>query len=75
MLTNILYSATLQPTLQPTTIPAYSLTYGRAQALIGNRPRRQRRPPEAGTKIIGQVAGHEIHFEIEDVLDKIKYIS
>ena len=23
-----------------------------------------------GVRIIGQVAGHEIHFEIEDVLDK-----
>ena len=34
-LTHILYYATLQPTLQPTTVPAYSLTYGGAQALIG----------------------------------------
>ena len=33
--------------------------------MIGNRP-------EAGTRIIGQVAGHEMHLEIEDVLDKIK---
>ena len=31
------------------------------------------RPPGAGTRIIGQVAGHKIHLEIEDVLDKIKY--
>ena len=58
--------------LQPTTIPAYSLTYGEAQALIGNRPRRQRKAPDAGTRTIGQVAGHEIHLEIKDVLDKIK---
>ena len=35
MMTHILYYATLQLILQPTTIPAYSLTYGRAQALIG----------------------------------------
>ena len=26
----------------------------------------------AGTRTIGQVAGHEINLEIEDVLDKIK---
>ena len=26
----------------------------------------------AGRRIIGQLAGHEIHLEIEDVLDKIK---
>ena len=25
----------------------------------------------AGGRIIGQLAGHEIHLEIEDVLDKI----
>ena len=34
-MTHILYIATLQPTLQTTKIPAYSLTYGGAQALIG----------------------------------------
>ena len=34
-MTHILYYATLQPTRQPTTIPAYSLTYGGTQALIG----------------------------------------
>ena len=27
-------------------------------------------PQGTGRRIIGQVAGHEIHFEIEDVLDK-----
>ena len=26
----------------------------------------------AGRRTIGQLAGHEIHLEIEDVLDKIK---
>ena len=26
----------------------------------------------AGRRIIGQLAGHKIHLEIEDVLDKIK---
>ena len=31
-----------------------------------------RKAPEAGTRIIGQVAGHEIHLEIEDVPYKIK---
>ena len=30
------------------------------------------RPSGAGIRIIGQVAGHEINLEIEDVLDKIK---
>ena len=34
-MTRIRYYATQQPTMQPTTIPAYSLTYGGAQALIG----------------------------------------
>ena len=29
-----------------------------------------RKAPEAGMRKIGQVAGHEIHLEIEDVLDK-----
>ena len=40
-----------------------------AQALIGNRPRRQERPQR---QVRGQVAGHEINLELEDVLDKIK---
>ena len=41
--------------------------------MIGNRPRRQRKVLQGTvTRIIGQVAGHEINFEIEDVLDKIK---
>ena len=31
-----------------------------------------RRALEAGMRIKGQVAGHEINLEIEDVLDKIK---
>ena len=30
-------------------------------------------PKGAGTRIIGQMAGHEINLEIEDVLDKKKY--
>ena len=29
-----------------------------------------RKAPEAGLRIIGQVAGHEINLEIGDVLDK-----
>ena len=29
-------------------------------------------PQGTGRRIIGQVAGHEIHLEIEDVLDQIK---
>ena len=29
-----------------------------------------RKAPGAGTRIIGQVARHEINLEIEDVLDK-----
>ena len=41
--------------------------------MIGNRPRLQEGPHKGtGRRIIGQVAGHEIHLEIEDVLDKIK---
>ena len=73
MTSYLFYCTILQQTiLQPTTIPAYSLTYGGAQALIGNRPRRQRKAPGAGTRTIGQGAGHEINLEIEDVLDKIK---
>ena len=32
----------------------------------------KRKAPEAGMRTIGQVAGHEINLEIEDVLDKIK---
>ena len=44
--------------------------------MIGNRPRRQRKVPQgAGTRIIGQLAGHEINLEIEDVLDKKKLTS
>ena len=40
--------------------------------LIGNRPGRKRKVPQGtGTRIIGQVAGHEINLEIEDVLKKI----
>ena len=35
MMTHILFYATLQPTLQPTTISAYSLACSKAQALIG----------------------------------------
>ena len=50
---HILYYATPHPTLQPTTIPAYSLTYDGAQALIVTRPRRwypllRVRPPTRG---------------------------
>ena len=41
--------------------------------LIGNRPRQQRKVPQrTGRRIIGQNAGHEIHLEIEDVLDNNK---
>ena len=41
--------------------------------MIGNRPRRQRKVLQGtGMRIIGQVAGHEMNLEIEDVLDKIK---
>ena len=44
--------------------------------MIGNRPRQQRKVPQrTGRRIIGQNAGHEIHLEIEDVLDKKKIIS
>ena len=43
---------TTHPTLQPTTVPAYSLTYGGAQALIVIRPRQWYpewvRPPGRG---------------------------
>ena len=39
--------------------------------MIGNRPRQQRKVPQGtGRRIIGQNAGHEIHLEKEDVLDK-----
>ena len=38
--------------------------------MIGNRPRRQEGPSGERKEDIGQVAGHEIHLEIEDVLDK-----
>ena len=35
------------------------------------RPRRQRKVPQVtGMRTIGQIAGHEITLEIEDVLDK-----
>ena len=58
MTSYILYYAILQkPTLLPTTIPAYSLTYGGAQALIGNRPRQQEGPYKGtGRRIIGQAS-------------------
>ena len=49
-----------KPTLQPATIPAYSLEIGQDD----------RQAPEKGTRTIGQVAGHEINLEKEDVLDK-----
>ena len=32
-------------------------------------------PQGTGRRIIGQVAGHEIHLEIEDVLDKINKLT
>ena len=52
MLSYTLLRNTTHPTLQPTTVPAYSLTYGRAQALIVIRPRRwypdRVRPPWRG---------------------------
>ena len=42
--------------------------------MIGNMSRQKRKVPQGtGMRIIGQVAGHEINLEIEDVLDdKIK---
>ena len=43
--------------------------------MIGNRPRQQRKIPQGtGWRIIGQNAGHEIHLEIEDVLDTTKKV-
>ena len=40
--------------------------------LIGKQAKTIRRALEAGMRIKGQVAGHEINLEIEEVLDKIK---
>ena len=40
------------------------------KALIERRPRRYGGPAGRKERILGQVAGHEINLEIEDVLDK-----
>ena len=40
--------------------------------MIGRGQDDRKVPQGTGRRIIGQVAGHEIHLEIEDVLDKIK---
>ena len=42
------------------------------KALIGRGQDDRKVPQGTGRRIIGQVAGHKIHLEIEDVLDKIK---
>ena len=73
----LLYYTTLHPTLATyDDNSSQILTYGGTRALIGNRPRKMKGPSDhqydwvavgAGRRIIGQVAGHMIHLEIEEV--------
>ena len=64
------------------TVPAHRLSQRRSKSVDCQRPRRKKEGSSdhqydavaegTGRRTIGQFAGHEIHLEIEDVLDKIK---
>ena len=51
------------------TVPAHRLNQRWSKSVDWTRPRRME-GLRAGRRIIGEVAGHEIHLEIEDVQDK-----
>ena len=80
----LLYYATLHPTLATyDDNSSRILTYSGTRALIGNRPREMKGPSDnqydwvavgAGRRTIGQLAGHTIHLEIEEVFEKNRRI-
>ena len=77
MTSYILYYAILQKQhKQPTAITAHRLNLRWSKSVDWTRPRRWKVPQTisgTGRRTIGQLAEHEIHLEIEDVLDKKRH--
>ena len=63
----LLRNSTINQHQQPSPVTAYRLTYSGLQALSSRRKAKTMEGPRAGRRTIGQVAGHMIHLEIEEV--------